>query len=148
MSDKQVIKNALEARMQAELSAAEESQAVFTSGAQLDQDDVVAVDDLSQSDEDGDLAGLLEDAEGRRRSALNAVQALDFSATDVVGPGAVIAFGGGHYVVGIVTDAFDVDGVTYEGISPDSPLFSAIEGLRAGQSFTLGGTEHVLDSVE
>jgi hypothetical protein len=62
-------------------------------------------------------------------------------------PGAIVAFGGDHYVVGTVADEFACDGVTYEGISADAPLYAVIKGLRAGDSFTFNGQEHRVDAV-
>ena len=40
---------------------------------------------------------------------------------------------------------FEVDGVSYEGISTDSPIYPAIEGLRAGDSFTFRDASQSID---
>ncbi|WP_109508675.1 hypothetical protein [Nocardioides speluncae] len=144
---KQRIKDALVAHVAAHLGAAGETAAYERAAAQLDQAASHSVDDLSQSDEEGELSGLIAAAGERQQANLAAIRDLDFGPKDVVEPGAVIAFGGDHYVVGAVADAFECDGVTYEGVSADSPVYAASAGLLAGETFTVNGREHRLDLV-
>ncbi|WP_052594881.1 hypothetical protein [Luteipulveratus mongoliensis] len=144
---KQRINAALRARAEREVSSSREAVADEHAAADLDQDSSYAVDDLSQSDEAGDLSGLYGGAEEREKGVLKILDALDFGLQTTVVPGAVVAFGGDHYVVGVAADAIEVDGVTYEGISADSPVFEAIKGLSAGDTFTVNGQEHRLDVV-
>lgn len=141
------VRDALRGRVEAALASAREAVADQRGAAELDQADVHDVDDLSQSDEGGDLAGLFGGAVDRRQRELVRIDALDLAPTDVVGDGAIVAFGGDHYLVGVAAEAFEVDGTTVEGIAADSPLHAVIVGLKAGDSFTVGGTEHRLDLV-
>ena len=141
------VRDALRARIEAQLGSSREAAADQRSAAELDPDSSYTSDDLSKSDEDGELAGLLESAEERRADLLTMIDGLDFGPHDTVVPGAIIAFGGDHYVVGTVADEFACDGVTYEGISADSPVYAVIHGLRAGDTFTFHGQEHRVDLV-
>jgi hypothetical protein len=141
------VREALRGRVEAALASAREAVADQRGAAELDQADVHDVDDLSQSDEGGDLAGLFGGVVARRQQELVQIDALDLAPTDVVADGAIIAFGGDHYLVGIAAEAFEVDGTTLEGIAADSPLHAVIVGLKAGDDFTIGGTEHRLDLV-
>lgn len=144
---KQRVKDALRAHIGAQLAASDAAASAERSGAELDQDSSYSSDDLSQSDEAGELHELLEAAEEKQRADLAAIDGLDFGAKDAVEPGAIVAFGGDHYVFGVVADGFDSDGVTYEGISADSPVGRVIAGLRAGDTFGFNGQEHRLDLV-
>ena len=141
------VRDALRAIVVAQLGSSRQAAADQRTAAEIDPDSSYTADDLSQSDEEGELAGLLGDAEVRQAGLLRTLDGLDFRPQETVVPGAIVAFGGDHYVVGTVADEFSCDGVTYEGISADSPLFAAIKGLRAGESFTFNGQEHRVDVV-
>lgn len=141
------VKEELRRRVEAALASAREAVADRRGATELDQDDVHDVDELSQSDEGGDLVRLYGGVADRRQQQLALVEALDVAPTQVVADGAIVAFGGDHYLVGVAIEAFDVDGTTFEGIAADAPVHAAIAGLRAGDRFTVGGTEHRLDLV-
>ncbi|GAA1526433.1 hypothetical protein [Nocardioides humi] len=137
----------LRRRAEEALATARAAVADEQDAAELDQADVHDVDALSQSDEGGDLAGLYGGVVAHRERLLAQIDALDMAPSDVVADGAIVAFGGDHYVVGVAADAFEVDGVAFEGIAADAPAYAAIAGLREGDGFTLGGAEHRLDLV-
>lgn len=88
---------------------------------------------------------LLARARTQAEASRESIEGLDVSAKSSVEPGAVVGFGGARYVVGIVADAVDVDGVTYEGISPDSPVYAAIEGLALGDTFDFRDRKQTID---
>ena len=142
---KQHVKDALIAHAEAELRSARADVAERDSAARLDPDVAASVDDLSQADEAGDLGGLLGDLEDRHRATLTRIENLDFSAKTAVTPGALVGFDGARYVVGVVSAAFECDGVTYEGLSSDSPIYSSLRGLQLGDTFTFAGREHRID---
>lgn len=144
---KQRIKAALVAQATEALDALQAQVSDDDAATRIPEDDTYQVDDLSQADEAGDLGALFEQSVARQKAALATVEALDFSTTDTVRPGAVVAFGGASYVVGVVADEFEVDGVTYEGISADSPVGEAIDGLKAGASFTVNDRSQTIDTV-
>lgn len=149
MSDraKEAIRAALRAQIEADLAAANEYEAEERGAAELDPVDSYADDDVAHADEAAELANLAQYAIAGDRASLDALAALDVSPTDVVRPGAVVAFGGQHYLVGLVARPFEVDGVSYEGIATDSPVYALIEGLGAGATFSVNGTDHRLESV-
>jgi transcription elongation GreA/GreB family factor len=144
---KQRIKAALIAQATEALDALRAQVTEDNEATVLPEDETYAIDDLAQAGEAGDLGELFEQSVVREQSMLETIEALDFSPTDTVRPGAVVAFGGSHYVVGVVADEFEVDGVTYEGISADAPVGEAIAGLRSGDSFTFNDQSHRLDVV-
>lgn len=144
---KRAVLEAVREQANAALAASRERFGHERAAAEVDQDDSVALDDLSQSDEAGDLAGFAADAIAEGEATLATLDQLDLAATDVVRAGAVVAFDGARYLVGVAAAAVTVDGVPYEGISADSPVFAAIDGKRAGETFTVAGTDHTLDLV-
>ncbi|WP_340536940.1 hypothetical protein [Nocardioides sp. GXZ039] len=121
-----------------------------TAGAEHDAaeaitDTTTSVDDISQSYEAGDLRALYQESEAHEQDHLAQIEALDTSPADHVRPGAIVGFGGARYVVGVVAEAFDSDGVTYEGISADSPVYAKIDGLQLGDTFEAPDGEHRID---
>lgn len=62
-------------------------------------------------------------------------------------PGAVVGFDTRHVVISVSTAEFEHAGVTYMGISPQSPIYKAMKGLEKGDSFMFHGKEVVLDEV-
>lgn len=144
---KQRVAGAVRAEVAAALAASRERYEQQQAASELDQDGTIAPDDLSQADQAGDLAGFAGDAIAEAEATLAAIDALDLSATDAVRPGAVVGFGGARYLVGVAAAPVTVDGVEYEGVSADSPVFAAIDGRHAGETFVVNDTEQTLDEV-
>ena len=141
------VRDALIAHAESALAALMSQHTVERDAARQDRDAVPEAGDSSQNLEAGDLEGLFQRSVARSRESLEAIRALDFAPATEVGPGAVVEFDGDHYVVGVNSDAFDCDGVTYEGIGADSPVYAALAGKRVGDTFTFRGQDHRLDLV-
>lgn len=144
---KQQVKDDLLAHLQERLTSSTSStaqQAAAGAGAP----DQRRVDDDSQRDEAGDLHDIFGRADAQERLDLKEARALDVSPRDVVGPGAIIELDGRHYVVGVPTDEFVSGGVAYEGIATDAPIYDVIHGLRADDTFSFGGQDQVITSVD
>lgn len=139
------VKEALLEQARAAVAALAGRATEVQAAARSHEDDTYQSDDLSQSDEAGDLTALFEQSEARRQEALDQVERLDFTPSDVVGPGALVGFGGSRFVVGVVADEFECDGATYEGISTESPIYERIEGLRLGDEFEFNGRRDRID---
>jgi hypothetical protein len=141
------VRDALLAAARAELAATERHLADERAAAELAPDEPTAAYDVSQSDEAGDLHGLFDRTAEEQRASIEAIEALDFSPATMVRPGVLVGFGGDRYVVGVVASAFEVDGATYEGISPDSPAYAVLKGLADGEKFELNGRSQTVDFV-
>ncbi|MFF0269007.1 hypothetical protein [Kribbella sp. NPDC004536] len=142
------VKDALLAHLEAHLRSTGAAVGREDSAARLDPDTVVSVDERSQSDEAGDLGGLFEHVEEREHSTVATAEQLDFGPADEVRPGAIVVLDDNHYVVGVISSPFESDGVTYEGMTTDSPLYDAIKGLHAGDTFTFDATDHRITSID
>lgn len=141
------VKAALLAHLEARLRATDTAVGREDSAAMLDPESSFSVDDQSQSDEAADLGGLFEKVGEHQHSTVAVAEQLDFGPTTEVRPGAIVVLDGSRYVVGVVSSPFECDGATYEGMTTDAPLYGAIKGLHAGDSFTYDATEHRIDSV-
>ena len=150
-NDKQAWKNALREKMltleAAELKIAQEHYDRFLAEAKLDGREQHDNSDLAEARENADLAAAFDHPVKDHHSKIDVLETMDFSVTDTVQPGAVVAFGNRHVVVSVSTAEFDVDGVSYMGISPQSPIYLAMIGLSAGDSFSFNGRDVTIEEV-
>ena len=144
---KQQVKADLVEEARTRLASARQTLEVEDDATQIDDTEPMDAEDRAQGDEVEDRRLRREEATRRLKDDLSRLEDLDVSVVDRVGPGAIVSFGGGHYVVGVVSAPVESGGVTYEGLSTDAPAYEQIQGLQAGDTFTLGGREQRLDDV-
>lgn len=147
MDSKQQVIAALTAHLEAELRGTDAAVGREDAAARLDPDTPFSVDDQSQSGEAADLGGIYAQAGERQGRAIAALEGMDFSPATEVRPGAIVVLDGDHYVVGVISSAFECDGVTYEGMATDALLYEALKGLRTGDTFTFAGMDYHIDAV-
>jgi hypothetical protein len=139
------VKSALLEHLSAGVSSLSDQERSERRSGALDRDTSVEADDTSHSYEAGDLEGLFDRAAERARDRVARIDELDFGLRTDVAAGSLVGFDGDRYVVGAATGPFQCDGVSYEGIETDSPIYPHLEGLRVGDTFTFGGREHRID---
>lgn len=143
---KQRVQDALVARARQGLAEPRSEVAEAQAGARLDQDAAYDIDDQWQADTEGDLEGIFERVESTRQEAVDQLAGLDFAVTDVVAPGAIVGIDGQRHVFGAsFGEEIEVDGVTYEALSADSPLGEVVAGLKLGDRFTFRDREQSID---
>lgn len=142
---KQRVRDEWVARARAAAESWTTNVAATSAAATVDEDESHDIDATWQADTDGDLAGIFSEQGYAQRLDLNILEQIDFSLTDVVRPGAIVGIDGHRDVVGISGEPFEVDGVTYETISTESPLYAVIEGLRLGDTYEFRGQQHTID---
>ncbi len=70
----------------------------------------------------------------------------DIEPTEEIQLGDIINTDQGTFFVGAASDAFEVDGKTYRGISVESPLYLALRGKHDGDAVEVNGTTFTLHS--
>lgn len=149
--DRQALKSALRDRMlaleAAELETAKEHYERFIADAKLDVREQYDNAEIAEARENADLAAAFDHPVKDHHAKIDVLENLDFAVTSKVQPGAVVGFGGRHVVVSVSTAQFDHDGVTYMGISPQSPIYKAMAGLEEGDSFAFHGKDVTVDEV-
>ena len=76
-----------------------------------------------------------------------ALRQIDFGPKEVVEPGAVVRFNGRNFVVSVATDTFECEGKVFMGISPQAPVFRAIEGRGPGETCSVNGRDVEIEAV-
>jgi len=149
--DFQALKTALRDRMlsleAAELAVAREHYDRFMADAKLDDREQHDNSDIAEARENADLAAAFDHPVKDHHAKIDALEHLDFSVAETVRPGAVVSVGGRHLVIAVSTEHFDLDGVRYIGVSPQSPIYKAMDGLSAGDSFVFNGKDVTIDEV-
>lgn len=144
-------KSALRDRMlsleAAELITAKEHYERFIADAKLDDREQHDNSEIAEARGSADLAAAFDHPVKDHHAKIDVLENLDFSVTESVQPGAVVGFGGRHVIVAVSTAQFEHAGVIYMGISPQSPIYKAMEGLAAGDSFTFHGKDVTIEEV-
>lgn len=149
--DRAALKARLHDRMkaleEAELAAALEHYKAHMAESRLDDREQHDNDDISDSATEVNLAQGFEHPVEEHRAKIEAIEEMDFSVADVVRPGAAVVVDGKHFVISVATARFDCEGETWMGISTQSPIYLAMDGLAAGESFQMAGRDMTIDEV-
>lgn len=130
-----------------ELRAARDHYAAFLKDSRLAENEPHERDEMAAARVAADLAHGFDDPIHDHEAKIDALEALDTGPSAEVGPGAVVTLGGRHFIVAVSTRKFDCGGVTYMGISQESPIYKKMAGLQAGDSFAENGVEMVIEEV-
>jgi len=150
-TDRVALKQAIRDKMLSlethELDVAKEHYARFLAEARLDHREQHDNSDIAEARENADLAAAFDHPVKDHHAKIDVIENLETTLCDTVRPGAVVGFGGRHFVIAVSTTRFEVDGVTYMGISQHSPIYRAMAGLSEGDRFTFNGRETEIEEV-
>lgn len=116
-----------------------DKMATVHSMVDLDETNTLDPEDYSHQYEAGEMEQLIRVQLNKARRQLEMFDALDFTAKTRVAPGAYIETDQFNCLVAYATPPFQVDGKTVVGISVDSPIYAAMLGKKAQDSFSFGG---------
>ncbi|MFA3918617.1 hypothetical protein [Ruegeria hyattellae] len=151
MTDRAALKQAVVAKLmsleEAELADAIAHYEAFMADSRLDEREAHDKDDLAASRENADLAAAFDTPVQTHHAKIDVIENTDFSPTGTVGPGAIVSFKDRNFIVCVSTTRFEVNGTIYMGVSTASPIYKAMAGLEAGESFGFNGTEFEIQDV-
>ncbi|URI12078.1 GreA/GreB family elongation factor (plasmid) [Aquincola tertiaricarbonis] len=147
MSDKNHLKQTMLSLTAEQLRFAEGAYAQYLAGAAGRGDEPGDADASSQAFNSGLLAASFECPIHTYEEALAALRRIDFESKDEVGEGAAVKIDGRWFVVGVATSAFQCDGKTYMGISPQAPIYAALAGLGSGDTAEFNGRTIKIEDV-
>ena len=145
--DKSALKKELLKLIASELQQSDEGYKTYHAASMVDRSEPVDIDDQSQAGQAAELAEALGADSQNASEKLAYVDGLDFGPKKFVEEGALVSVDGKHYVIAVSTPQFRVNGKSFIGISPLSPLYKAMDGLGAGDTFTLNGKKQKIDGV-
>lgn len=121
---------------------------------QADLDEAEETNDASESlFEGGKVDQSLHRVEARSSAVMALKNEIDLlngldsiEANENIQLGDVIQTSKGNFFVAVPEEAFTIEGITYRGISTESPLFRALAGKSDGDKVSVNGTEFELIS--
>lgn len=147
MINKSGIKARLLALEERQIESSRRGYAAFLEGATVDSSEPSDEDQISQAEANAEVAEAFGTSFDAYSDALRIVDATDFGSKSTVTPGAVLQLSGRLYVVAVSTEPFDYEGATLMGISPDSPVYKAAEGMQVGDVFEVNGKTWSIDDI-
>lgn len=147
MIDKDKLRDAMLALEEAELAHAREAYEEYLREAKLDRSEPVETGDQAQAEAAGELAAALDHPVHDHADKLARLKEIDFGRKTEVSEGAAIEIGGKIFVISVATAQFTCDGQSVMGISPQAPLYKALEGLCVGDSAEVNGREVTVQDI-
>ena len=147
MIEKERLRAAMLALEEAELAHAREAYEEYLREAKLDRTEPVESGDQAQAEAAGELAAALDHPVHDHAEKLARLQEIDFGPKQSVAEGAAITVAGRNFVVAVSTTKFTCDGIDFMGISPQAPLYAALEGLGVGDVAEFNGRALEIEAV-
>ena len=119
----------------------------YFASARLDRSEPIENDEHAQAVFARELAEAVDHPVHDHAENLEKLRNADFGPKSMVEEGAVVRIGGRNLVVSVPTATFVCDGEEFIGISTSAPIFDAMRGKRAGESFCFRGREMVVELV-
>ena len=145
--DKIELKEKLMALERAFLEQAEGSYEEYLGESQWDDEEVIDDDVHSHKAENAEITGELEQQVLDHAEHLRILEAMDFSPSDTIRPGAVVKLNGRYMVVAVSRPKFEFRGKAIIGISTEAPIYRSMQGKKAGDAFTFNGTRFRIEEV-
>lgn len=145
--DKTALKTRLLELTRADYEAAREKYETLVAEARVTGDEPLERDQQSRAESNGELAAAWDEAMHDDEARLQRLNEIDFGTKSEVELGAAVELDGRVLVVCVATPEFELEGKTVMGISPAAPIFQAMQGLGAGDSFDFNGTSHDITAV-
>ena len=145
--NKTAIRDKMLSLQEAQLRYAEKQYADYLQNAMIDRIDVTDDQDRSQAQQNSVFARSFECPLHNHEEAIGKVRAINFDEKTVVEPGSIIKFNDKNFVVSVASSQFEYQGQMYIGISTEAPIYKAMKGSSAGDTFEYGGQEYRVQAV-
>jgi transcription elongation GreA/GreB family factor len=147
MLSKTSLQTTIKTLQEAQLQQSRDAYASYLAGARRDRTEPTDQDQASQEFGNAELAEYFEGPTRTYEAALKRLQSIDFGPKSRVEEGAAVQLNDRWYVVGVATQAFECDGLTYMGISTEAPVYEALGGAVAGDTVEYRGRELKVQNV-
>lgn len=145
--DKQRVKQTMLDLEQRHFDASREAYLRYVSSARLDRSEPIENDEQAQAEFARDLSEAFDQPVHAHADKLARLRQIDFGPKDTVEEGAIVMILGRYFVIAVATDRFACDGEELMGVSAQAPLFEAVAGKAAGETFPFNGRDIAVDLV-
>jgi hypothetical protein len=129
------------------LDNTEERLLEFVKGTLLKRDEVIDQDDQSHHRQEERLRGKLHDQVHLHHHHLEEIEALSFSTSHVVEPGAVIKVNDSYMVIATADGNFKFDGKDFISISTKAPLYQCMMGKKKGDMCSFNNYDFKIEEI-
>lgn len=119
----------------------------YLAASRLEDDEATVIDEQAQAEFAAELSQSFDQPLHDHESKLAKLRSIDFSPKSQVAEGAVVRLLDRFFVVAVATDRFTYDTHELMGISVEAPIFQAMKGRSAGETFQLNGRLLRIDDV-
>ncbi len=113
----------------------------------LNRSDVIDQDDQSHHRQEERLREKLHDQVHNHQQHLEEIEALSFSTSQVVEPGAVIKVNDSYIVIAIADGNFKFDGKDFISISTKAPLYQCMKGKKKGDMCSFNNHDFTIEQI-
>ena len=125
----------------------EERLLEFVKGTMLNRNDVIDQDDQSHHRQEERLRKKLDEQVHDHHHHLEEIEALSFSPSDVVEPGAVIKVNGRYMVIATADGSFEFDGKDFISISTKAPIYQCMMGKKKGDMCSFNNNDFTIEEI-
>ncbi len=126
---------------------AKEDYADYLKSAMIDRTESIESDETAQAETASDLAEAFDQPVHTHADKIEQLNAIDFGEKAEVQEGAIVRLNDRYFVVSVSTARFECDGESFMGISPQAPIYQAMQGKRAGEKFAYGDRQFDIQAV-
>jgi hypothetical protein len=147
MSLKETIKNQIIEIERRDLNALKEMYASYMESSDLEDESTPDPEDFSQKNQNQETALGLEVRINRQKQMIDSFLNLDFGPKEKVEPGALVLTSTLNFFIGITANMFDLEGKKYIGLNTEAPIYTALEGSKAGDVVEFNGQKYSIKEV-
>lgn len=119
-----------------ELKGLKDMYATHTDASDIDEETSLGYEDFAKQDESRESANQLRIRINQAQEALDNFVSLSFGAKTEVGPGSLVLTDSLNFYIGISATMFNYKNKTYIGLDVDAPIYSELNGVKAGDEIT------------
>ena len=146
--DKRIIRAEIEKIQQGVIDDMRASRDRLATAADIDENETLDPEDFSRQNELGNMATRLKFMIQKAQSDLEILQDLPFETGDTVKAGSLVTTDSYVFFVGIAVHPFDHSDHHVVSISTDAPIYMAMHGKKAGDTFTVAKRNYTILSVQ
>ena len=144
---KTTVRNTMLSLEKDSLIHAKEGYADYLKSAMIDRTESIESDEAAQAETASDLAEAFDQPVHTHADKIEQLNAIDFGEKAEVEEGAIVRLNDRYFVISVSTARFGCDGESFMGISPQAPIYQAMQGKRAGEKFTYGDRQYDIQAV-
>ena len=145
--NKTTVRNTMLSLEEDSLAHAKQGYADYLESAMIDRTEPIESDEAAQAETASDIAEAFDQPVHTHADKIAKLKAIDFGGKSEVEEGAIVRFSDRNFVISVSTARFECDGESFMGISPQAPIYQALQGKQIGETVEYGGRQFDIQAV-